>query len=293
MDSMDSTKHRLAKHNNGNSTMGKAMKLQSNLLLNVVLPKSNNTMGNAMKLQTNLLLNAVLPKSNNTMGNAMKLQTNLLLNAVLPKSNNTMGKAMKFQTNLLGNVVLPKSNNTMGRAMLQKQWVGYQEKQYDGQGYEAANQSAWQWVGSQEKQYDGQGYEAANQSAWQGVAPQEKQYDGQGYEASHQQHSEQGGSWTWWEKDALGQNLWWKWTSEGGWSRFKEKSTVEGDGKDVHYGGWLCKMTALLYMYDKQDITRMKSALKRLSSHHAIQDPWMKLHKEFMKYGEDAYKRWL
>ena len=30
MDSMDSTKHRLAKHNNGNSTMGKAMKLHTN-----------------------------------------------------------------------------------------------------------------------------------------------------------------------------------------------------------------------------------------------------------------------
>ena len=52
-------------------------------------------------------------------------------------------------------------------------------------------------------------------------------------------------------------------------------------------------MTALLYMYDKQDITRMKSAMHRLSGHHAIQEPWKKLHKEVIKYGDDAYKRWL
>ena len=53
MDSMDSTKHRLAKHNNGNSTMGKAMKLQTNLLGKGLLPKRNNMTGKAMKLHTN------------------------------------------------------------------------------------------------------------------------------------------------------------------------------------------------------------------------------------------------
>ena len=114
---MDSTKNRLAKYNKGNSTMGKAMKLQTALLGNVVLHKGNSTMGKALKLQTNLLPIVVLPKSSNTMGKAVKIQTALLGNVVLHKGNSTMGKAMKLQTNLLGKGLLPKRNNMTGKAM--------------------------------------------------------------------------------------------------------------------------------------------------------------------------------